>query len=159
MAHHISPLQETARAFLCASPLPDCGRPSRMRFHAPLCVLPPCASPLPVSGPHQRPDVIPGQLLQPACVILHASGPAARSFPLASPVLPMRTAIALFPLRQALCAPVPLRSDFPPTGSPLPRHTPPVAIRRDKRTSCPTGSGPLLCPVCRTCLCRSSTGT
>ena len=41
---------------------------------------PPCASSLPWGGPHQRPDVIPGQPLQPACVILHASGPAARSF-------------------------------------------------------------------------------
>ena len=96
-----------------------------MRFHAPLCILPPCASPLPVSWPHQRPDVIPGQPSQPVCVILHAPGPAARSFLSPFQVLPMRTAIALFSLRQALCAPVPLRSDFPPTESPLPRHTPP----------------------------------
>ena len=96
-----------------------------MRFHAPLCILPPCASPLPMSGPHQRPDVIPGQPSQPVCVILHASGPAARSFLSHFQVLPMRTAIALFSLRQALCAPVPLRSGFPPTGSPLPHPTPP----------------------------------
>lgn len=97
-----------------------------MRFHAPLCILPPCASPLPVSGPHQRPEVIPGQPSQPVCVILHASGPAARSFPLASPVLPMRTAIALFPLRQALCAPVRFDPTSRPRGSPLPRHMPPL---------------------------------
>lgn len=118
-----------------------------MRFHAPLCVLPPCASSLPWGGPHQRPDVIPGQPLQPACVILHASGPAARSF--LSPLSPPDAdGHIFFTLRQALCA----LSRFDPSsrhGTPLPHPTPPCGnparqtdIRLPRGIICPTGSGP-----------------
>lgn len=87
-----------------------------MRSHVPFCVLPPCASSLPLGGPHQRPDVIPGQPLQPACVILHASGPTARSF--LSPLQSSRCGrpYLFYPAASALC-PVPLRSAFPPRDS------------------------------------------
>lgn len=105
-----------------------------MRFHAPLCVLPPCASPLPVSGPHQRPDVIPGQPSQPVCVILHASGPAARSF--LSPLQSSRCGRpSFFFPAVSLLYPCPASIRLPATGLLCRTLRPPVAIRRDKRTS------------------------
>lgn len=118
-----------------------------MRSHVPLCVLPPCASSLPLGGPHQRPDVIPGQPLQPACVILHASGPTARSF--LSPLQSSRCGrpYLFYPAASALC-PVPLRSAFPPRDSsvaPCPTCGGPARqtdIRLPRGIICPTGSGP-----------------
>lgn len=120
-----------------------------MRFHAPLCVLPPCASSLPWGGPHQRPDVIPGQPLQPACVILHASGPAARSF--LSPLQSSRCGRpSFFFPAVSLLSPVPLRSAFPPRDSSAAPCTP---LWRSGATNghqvalghhMPTGSGPPL---------------
>lgn len=120
-----------------------------MRSHVPLCVLPPCASSLPLGGPHQRPDVIPGQPLQPACVILHASGPTARSF--LSPLQSSRCGrpYLFYPAASALC-PVPLRSAFPPRDSstvPCPPCGGPARqtdIRLPRGIICPTGSGPPL---------------
>lgn len=111
-----------------------------MRFHAPLCVLPPCASSLPLGGPHQRPDVIPGQPLQPACVILHASGPAARSF--LSPLQSSRCGRpSFFFPAVSLLYPCPASIRLPATGLLCRTLHPPVAIRRDKRTSgCPGAS-------------------
>lgn len=111
-----------------------------MRFHAPLCVLPPCASSLPLGGPHQRPDVIPGQPLQPACVILHASGPAARSF--LSPLQSSRCGRpSFFFPAVSLLYPCPASIRLPATGLLCRTLRPPVAIRRDKRTSgCPGAS-------------------
>lgn len=118
-----------------------------MRSHVPLCVLPPCASSLPLGGPHQRPDVIPGQPLQPACVILHASGPTARSF--LSPLQSSRCGrpYLFYPAASALC-PVPLRSAFPPRDSSTVPYAPlwqsgatnghQVALGHHM----PTGSGP-----------------
>lgn len=120
-----------------------------MRFHAPLCVLPPCASSLPWGGPHQRPDVIPGQPLQPACVILHASGPAARSF--LSPLQSSRCGRPSFFFPAAsLLYPCPASIRLPATGL-LYRTLPP--LWRSGATNghqvapghhMPTGSGPPL---------------
>lgn len=121
-----------------------------MRSHVPLCVLPPCASSLPLGGPHQRPDVIPGQPLQPACVILHASGPTARSFlsplqssrcgrpsfffPAVSLLYPCPTSIRL-PATGLLCR------TLPPCGGPA-RQT---DIRLPRGIICPTSGPPLPC--------------
>ena len=164
MAHHISPLQETARAFLCASLLPDCGRPSRMRSHAPLCVLPPCASSLLWAGRIRGLTLSPVSLCSlPALSCTHLDRPHDLSFRLS--VLPMRTAIVLFPR----CEPsVPL-SRFDPSsrhGTPLPHPTPPCGnparqtdIRLPWDIICQPEVALLLCPVYLTCHCRSNTRT
>lgn len=111
-----------------------------MRSHVPLYVLPPCASSLSLGGPHQRPDVIPGQPLQPACVILHASDrPHGLSFRLSSPP-DADGHISFYPAVSALC-PYPASIRLPATGLLCRTLRPPVAIRRDKRTSgCPVAS-------------------
>ncbi len=86
-----------------------------MRSHVPLYVLPPCASSLSLGGPHQRPDVIPGQPLQPACVILHASDrPHGLSFRLSSPP-DADGHISFYPAVSALC-PYPASIRLPATG-------------------------------------------
>ena len=132
-----------------------------MHSHAPLCVLPPCASSLLWAGRIRGLTLSPVSLCSlPALSCTHLDRPHDLSFRLS--VLPMRTAIVLFPR----CEPsVPL-SRFDPSsrhGTPLPHPAPPVAIRRDKRTSgCPGASYAqpevaLLCPVCLTCHCRSNT--
>ena len=121
-----------------------------MRSHVPLYVLPPCASSLSLGGPHQRPDVIPGQPLQPACVILHASGPAARSF-----LSPLQSSRCGRPYLFLPCGKrsVPLSRFDPPSrhGTPLPYPAPPCGgparqtdIRLPWGIICPTGSGPPL---------------
>lgn len=119
-----------------------------MRSHVPFCVLPPCASSLPLGGPHQRPDVIPGQPLQPACVILHASGPTARSF--LSPLQSSRCGrLSFFFPAVSLLYPCPASIRFPATGL-LCRTLPPPCggparqtdIRLPRGIICPTGSGP-----------------
>lgn len=110
-----------------------------MRSHAPLCVLPPCASSLLWAGRIRGLTLSPVSLCSlPALSCTHLDRPHDLSFRLS--VLPMRTAIVLFPR----CEPsVPL-SRFDPSsrhGTPLPHPTPPCAIRRDKRTSgCPGAS-------------------
>lgn len=110
-----------------------------MRSHAPLCVLPPCASSLLWAGRIRGLTLSPVSLCSlPASSCTHLDRPHDLSFRLS--VLPMRTAIVLFPR----CEPsVPL-SRFDPSsrhGTPLPHPAPPVAIRRDKRTSgCPGAS-------------------
>lgn len=120
-----------------------------MRFHAPLCVLPPCASSLLWAGRIRGLTLSPVSLCSlPASSCTHRTGRTV--FPFASPVLPMRTAIVLFPR----CEPsVPL-SRFDPSsrhGTPLPHPTPPCGdparqtdIRLPRDIICPTGSGPPL---------------
>lgn len=94
-----------------------------MRSHAPLCVLPPCASSLLWAGRIRGLTLSPVSLCSlPALSCTHLDRPHDLSFRLS--VLPMRTAIVLFPR----CEPsVPL-SRFDPSsrhGTPLPHPTPP----------------------------------
>lgn len=135
-----------------------------MRSHAPLCVLPPCASSLLWAGRIRGLTLSPVSLCSlPALSCTHLDRPHDLSFRLS--VLPMRTAIVLFPR----CEPsVPL-SRFDPSsrhGTPLPHPTPPCGnparqtdIRLPRGIICQPEVGPLLCPVYPTCSCRSNTRT
>ena len=120
-----------------------------MRFHAPLCVLPPCASSLLWAGRIRGLTLSPVSLCSlPASSCTHLDRPHGLSFRLSSP--PDADGIALFTLRQALCAPVPLRSDFPPQDSSTAPYAPcgdparQTDIRLPRGIICPTGSGPPL---------------
>lgn len=120
-----------------------------MHSHAPLCVLPPCASSLLWAGRIRGLTLSPVSLCSlPASSCTHLDRPHGLSFRLSSP--PDADGIALFTLRQALCAPVPLRSDFPPQDSsaaPCPTCGNPARqtdIRLPRGIICPTGSGPPL---------------
>lgn len=118
-----------------------------MRFHALLCVLPPCTSSLLWAGRIRGLTLSPVSLCSlPASSCTHLDRPHGLSFRLS--VLPMRTAIVLFPR----CEPsVPL-SRFDPSsrhGTPLPHPTPPLwqsGATNGHQVApghhMPTGSGP-----------------
>ena len=121
-----------------------------MRFHTPLCVLPPCASSLLWTGRIRGLTLSPVSLCSlPASSCMHLDRPHGLSFRLSSP--PDADGIALFTLRQALCAPVPLRSDFPPQDSSAAPYAPcgdparQTDIRLPRGIICPTSGPPLPC--------------
>lgn len=118
-----------------------------MRFHAPLCVLPPCASSLLWAGRIRGLTLSPVSLCSlPASSCTHLDRPHGLSFRLSSPP-DADGHSSFYPAASALC-PVPLRSAFPPRDSSTVPCTP---LWRSGATSghqvalghhMPTGSGP-----------------
>ena len=108
-----------------------------MRFHAPLCVLPPCASSLLWAGRIRGLTLSPVSLCSlPALSCTHLDRPHGLSFRLSRSSRCGRPSF-FFPA-VSLLYPCPASIRFPATGLLCRTLRPPVAIRRDKRTSgCP----------------------
>lgn len=108
-----------------------------MRFHAPLCVLPPCTSSLLWAGRIRGLTLSPVSLCSlPASSCTHLDRPHDLSFRLSSPP-DADGHSSFYPAASALC-PRPASIRLPVTGLLYRTLHPPVAIRRDKRTSgCP----------------------
>ena len=111
-----------------------------MRFHAPLCVLPPCASPCLWAGRIRGLTLSPVSLCSlPASSCTHLDRPHGLSF---SPLQSSRCGRpSFFFPAVSLLYPCPASIRLPATGLLCRTLRPPVAIRRDKRTSgCPVAS-------------------